>query len=80
MKDVVRIAAILFLKMKVKEGNMNKKNDLLYCVTCLDQDGDLFDLYINAANENQLMTFLEIHENDGSGNSVIDYQLIEEDK
>lgn len=54
---------------------MNTKNNLLYCVTFYDEDGDLFDLEVNASNENDLLDFLDYHEND-----VVDYMLIEEDK
>ena len=54
---------------------MNTKNNLLYCVTFYDEDGDLFDEIIPAPNENYLIDILDVHEND-----VADYMLIEEDK
>ena len=54
---------------------MNTKNNLLYCVTFYDEDGNCFDQEIYASNEDDLMDILDSYEYD-----VVDYGLIQEDK
>ena len=43
---------------------MNTKNNLLYCVTFYDEDGNCFDQEIYASNEDDLMDILDSYEYD----------------
>ena len=52
---------------------MENQNELLFCVTFYDEDGELFNKEINAINEDDLMDILDAHEYD-----VANYSLVEE--